>query len=341
MPRKRSEAGPPIETNTATTTDAGTRVPPVDHQAPITQLEVGVLTLELKRRGYDFTLAEIEKWPEMKRMTAELALRDPTGPAPPWMTEKYVGKGKVAGASSDAPLARAAAVAAAAKYTAETETPPAYLSQSPATYTPAPAAAETPTSTASVAPASEPSRPPAEEVMRAVDRAVDPLFAKVTRNGVEPQLEQVIEAVYRVDIATTYQEIERSLVIGDEGRNDFRTLQKACDLGEEHARNAHRLYLKAKLSLESFEAEADVTMAAMRDEASNDLENEKAKGLRKKAITNADIDSLAAQKHPDEWRAQAERRAKLKGTVQHLEHLAALCKQRCYTLSTMLSTLRK
>lgn len=153
--------------------------------------------------------------------------------------------------------------------------------------------------------------------------------------GVDPGLERVIERVYAVDVEKTYEDLERNLAIGDE-RADRGTLLRHADRGEERARQAFGLYLRARLDLERWEAEAKSVTAALRDRALSSLEAEKTAGERKKAITNEDVEHEMARQFPDEVTAQRVKREKLKGTVEALERLAALWRSRPMTLVAML-----
>ena len=173
------------------------------------------------------------------------------------------------------------------------------------------------------------------------DKAPPPLFVVPDgMGGVAPDIARITMSIYEIDAHRDYQDIERSLEIGDE-RTTYSTLMQHLDKGEVRARRAHALYLGAKLELAKFEIDSQKVVGAMRSKASEVLEDEKASGTRKKAITNADIEAQMADMFPDEWAAQELTRVRLKGGVEHLERLADLCKGRCHTLGTMLSNLRK
>ena len=95
------------------------------------------------------------------------------------------------------------------------------------------------------------------------------------------------------------------------------------------------------MELEKWELDVNELTSRMRLNATDKLEEEKLEGERKKAITNADVEAKMAELYPDEVRHQRLKRARTKGTVEHLERLASLWSQRCSTLGTMLKTLRK
>lgn len=168
-----------------------------------------------------------------------------------------------------------------------------------------------------------------------------PLFASANRGaGITPDFERIVEAVYQVDAWREYEDLEKNLEVGD-GRSEYGTVAKHLDQQEDRARRAHKLYLSAKLELLRFEAECLKVQAPMRERATGILSDQKADGDRKKVITNDDVKAKMVELYPDEFSYQEEKLAKLKGTVSHMERLADLHKQRCFSASTLLSTLRK
>lgn len=168
-----------------------------------------------------------------------------------------------------------------------------------------------------------------------------PLYASANLGeGVNPDFARITETIFAVDVLRDYDDLEKHLEVGEQ-RNDYRTLTEHLDKAEARARRAHALYLGAKIELVKWEADSRVVMAAMRDKARLELETEKLEGTRKKVIGKEDVEDRVADLYPDEWKAQEVRRAKMKATVEHLERLAELWKTKCYSLSTLLSNLRK
>jgi hypothetical protein len=169
-----------------------------------------------------------------------------------------------------------------------------------------------------------------------------PLFASTNTGvtGIAPDVARIVEAVYAVDAWKDYEDLEATLEVGDQ-RGDYRTLMEYLDKAEKRARRAHALYLGAKLELVKWELDHDAVRGRMRQQATDALQREKDAGDRAKRITEADVDAQVADMFGDEVRGQAIQRAKLKGTVDHLERLADLWKTKCYSLATMLSNLRK
>jgi hypothetical protein len=99
--------------------------------------------------------------------------------------------------------------------------------------------------------------------------------------------------------------------------------------------------LGAKLERSNWERDAEVTSAAMRRKAAEELEDEKADGTRKKMITDADVTARVAEIFPDEWRAQEQMRHKIKGTESTIEHLVGQWNSKPFSIKTLLETLRK
>lgn len=114
-------------------------------------------------------------------------------------------------------------------------------------------------------------------------------------------------------------------------------LMTALNDAENNARRAHQLYVVARVDFERFELEMGPVIDAMREAANKDLQAEKSKGERSKAITDADIRGRASVLFPDEWGLAQGRRAKAEGFMDTLKHFADLWKQRCFSLSTMLN----
>lgn len=160
------------------------------------------------------------------------------------------------------------------------------------------------------------------------------------RRAIAPDIKRIVERIYTIDAFKDFDDLEKGLSIGSE-RTNHGVLFEQLDKAEMRARRAHALYLGAKVEHESWERSQLKVVSRMRAEATSVLQAEKKAGERNKAITNDDVESQMAIDFPDEWDAYASNKAKLEGTVKHLERLADLWKQRCHTLATMISNLRK
>lgn len=114
-------------------------------------------------------------------------------------------------------------------------------------------------------------------------------------------------------------------------------LQEALNRAEDNARRAHKLYIVAQFEYESFELEMKPVIEAMRQSANTDLQGEKDRKERSKAITDADITGRASVLFPDEWIVVQQRTIKAALMMSHLKIFADVWKQRCFSISSMLN----
>ena len=153
--------------------------------------------------------------------------------------------------------------------------------------------------------------------------------------------DRIVERVFTVSPWETYEPLEKDLrLTGEAHRADYATLVDALDRCQDNSREAHRLYVSAKVSVARYEADATVLLTDMRKQSLAALDAEKAAGQRPKQITEADIESRIASLFPDEWRALEDRRAKAKAMVSHLERLSELWKERSRDLRVMIENRR-
>lgn len=150
---------------------------------------------------------------------------------------------------------------------------------------------------------------------------------------------RIVETIFVKDPAEAYARLEKDLRIGDE-RATYGALVKALDEAETNARGAHRLYISAKVERERWELENEVLFGAMRDVALRALQREKDTGERTKQITDADVASRCAVLYPDQYKAQALTRKKVKAMEDSLANLSEVWMSRCKTLQTLLSRQR-
>lgn len=137
------------------------------------------------------------------------------------------------------------------------------------------------------------------------------------------------------DVAAEYKAIQTAFELHDALTAE--ALMKAANQVENVARRAHRLYILAKAEYERYVRMTDANVAAIRDAASDHLEDQKRKGIRTKQITDADLAATSAQRYPDEWEDVNTKRDRAKGMVAHIEKLAELATIRCRTVGSMLT----
>lgn len=136
-----------------------------------------------------------------------------------------------------------------------------------------------------------------------------------------------------------FRRLEAELSIGS-ARGEHGRLAEALDNAETNTRAAFRLYATARIARKSREDTDEIASAKLRDDATKSLQEEKDKGTRAKAITDADISARMAGLFPDEFRAQSERRRRWEMTEKSLEHLVSMWESRCRSLQAMLSKSR-
>jgi hypothetical protein len=155
-------------------------------------------------------------------------------------------------------------------------------------------------------------------------------------------LDQVVERIFEIGVdESKFLELKRCLKFGKPASQmSYGELVDELDLGEDRAREAHELFINAEYALRAYEADSMPGDSDMREQALAALTSEKESGARKKQIAEADVEAKVSSLFPDEFRSRVHERAKLKGAVKHLEHLADLWKQRCRELQTMVSGAR-
>jgi hypothetical protein len=185
------------------------------------------------------------------------------------------------------------------------------------------------------APSAATGREAVEDGKRAVEAPLDE--ATMGRG-----FERIVERVFSIDVAAEYDRLEAALKFdGPAHQKSYAELVDALDEATDNALRASRLVASGKAALETFEIDCSLVLGDMRGQANHALQDEKAKGFRNKAITDADVESWMATKFADEYRAHTERRAKAKRMVDVLERLADLWKTRTGTLDTMVKGARR
>lgn len=174
-----------------------------------------------------------------------------------------------------------------------------------------------------------------------------PLFGTANGKGARPgevvasEFDGLVETVFSIpNIRDAHTDLVDSLQIGEK-RTDYGTVLRALDEAETKARRAHLLYLGSLLEQKKWTIDADKTEAGMRAAAVSKLEEEKAHNDRTKRIVEADVDAKMLDLYPDEYAHLETKRLKVKGTVEAMERLAELWKGRCFSLRTILETMRK
>jgi hypothetical protein len=152
-------------------------------------------------------------------------------------------------------------------------------------------------------------------------------------------LDGIVEQIFAVDPSNEFDRLQRALKIDERvERASYARLANALNEAEDSARAAHLLLVHAKDDRESFEIDALIITSDMRAQALGALENEKKRGG--KPITEKDVEARIASMFPSDHRELSTRRKRVELSVEHLQRLADLWKDRCKTLNTLLQTKR-
>jgi len=154
-----------------------------------------------------------------------------------------------------------------------------------------------------------------------------------------PPFARIVEKVFVENPEAIYDHLEKQLRIGEK-RTDHGTLMKALDEAEDNARWAHRLWITGKIEVERWELDNASVWGAMREEANGALQREKDSKSRSKAITDADVEGMAAIMYPEQYAAQQIKRRRNSQMTKSLENLSQMWESRCRSLNTMLSRQR-
>lgn len=133
-------------------------------------------------------------------------------------------------------------------------------------------------------------------------------------------VKRVVESVFVRDIVPVYERLEQELHLGDD-HSDRGTLQARLAKAAANMREAHRIFVTAKVEREAWETRNGVVYGAMWLEATKALQEEKEAKQRNKQITDGDVKAKAAVIFGDEWHAQETERYRVKQMVDSLQNL--------------------
>jgi len=142
-----------------------------------------------------------------------------------------------------------------------------------------------------------------------------------------------------MDWGKVLDRFEQWMALGDQ-RTEERFIRKAHEEGPEILGLVQDVYIQVKFAREAWELDNYTMLGAMREEASNILEGEKAKKLRTKTITIDDVTSKAASLFPDEYAAQEKQRRQYSLAEDRAKFAVERATIRCKHLDTMLHKLR-
>lgn len=177
----------------------------------------------------------------------------------------------------------------------------------------------------------------AGEKVSSLDEARKKIGDRRKRPELKPGLARIVERVFdRAEkLWPEYDRLEDELSLKDGSSGG--EVGSALSNVEGNASDAHLLMIAAKFEFERYEAEQEAYLAPMRQQIRADLEREKAAKTRTKNITDKDVADALTEQFPDEITVGFERKAKAEQTVDHLERLATLWRQRSYSLAPLMN----
>lgn len=142
------------------------------------------------------------------------------------------------------------------------------------------------------------------------------------------------------DPMAVYEDVRASLRMGRASGASYGQLVDALDEAEENAMRAMELLVNTKDAHDGFEIDAKIIAGSLRERAVQELEDRKAAGTLKKAITNDDVEAVMAANYPDEWQELEHKRGKARRTIDLLAALHEASRERAKDLRAMVSKFR-
>jgi hypothetical protein len=151
----------------------------------------------------------------------------------------------------------------------------------------------------------------------------------------------VVTSVFNLpDPYSVYTEIVEGIRPLKVSRLSMSDLMDVLDRAQSVVIAARGLLVNTKITVDGVKRDTDRLMAAMRDQASTQLEREKEAGMRKKAITNDDVMGYVATMFQDEWAACQERDAKARRTISMIEAICESAIERARDLRAIVAASR-
>ncbi len=155
--------------------------------------------------------------------------------------------------------------------------------------------------------------------------------------------QRIVTTIFTLDERAIFERVTAFLSFdGPAHRKEYGELIDELDRATEIANDASLLRENAKAALSTFEADVEVWQADQRHQARAALEADKrANDGKGKQITEGDVLAKMAALFPDDYRATAEKLARAKGAVAHLDQLHARAVDRFKALDAMVRGSRK
>lgn len=185
---------------------------------------------------------------------------------------------------------------------------------------------------------SEAQKPTAADARQATELLVQSAQPSVITSELPDMPEKyrpITEQIFDIDDpAALFAELVESLRI--KGALTPGALVDAVNDAEDNARRVHQLYVDVKADHDHYEVECSVISDALRSAALEELQDEKDRGERQKAITESDINARIAVMYPDEFRELRARQIRADGLMSHIRRVAELHRKRCESIQAML-----
>lgn len=154
-----------------------------------------------------------------------------------------------------------------------------------------------------------------------------------------PDLVDIVETVWVENMSESWKRIKASLHVGPR-RSEIGILMKKLDEARKLSYEAHCLYVTAQREYDRWELENEVVFSAFWNQASRELEAERADKTRSKNITDQDIRSKVMTMAPDEFIAQETKRKAVKLTVANMTQLSKEANEHVEDIRVMLAKLK-
>jgi hypothetical protein len=182
-------------------------------------------------------------------------------------------------------------------------------------------------------------------VVNSRDTEGDPLGSSLPFGGKVPPLpdgyQTIVDSIFNLpDPNVVYEEVLAGIRPIRASRATMAELLDALDTAQSVAVKARGLLVNTKATADAVGRDTQILVASMRDQATSQLEREKESGLRKKAITEADVVQCLSTMFPDEWSAVQERESKAKRAIDLIENLCERAAERARDLRAIVGASR-
>ena len=153
-------------------------------------------------------------------------------------------------------------------------------------------------------------------------------------SGAARGFDRIVRNVFRLELREEdFERLMSELELKDP--TSIGEIDRSLNKAEKNAMLAHRMKVVAEVEHDVLRVETLKALADLRERAHTELQNEKAQGVRNKAITDADVESRMASLDPEVFQTVKRRETERERTISHIGHLAERWAQRARTLAAM------